>query len=365
MKKILIIPILCFLAISCSQDKKAKLEKLREQHDKIAEQIMQLEKEIGNENGTKDEKATQISYIEIAYTPFDHYIEVQGKIDGEENVSVSPQTIGTITSINVREGETVKRGQILAHLDDAVMKKSITELDSSLSYITHLYNKQKYLWDQKIGSEIQYLTAKNNKENLENRKKTLKEQMDLYHIVSPINGTIEEIPVKIGQSVAPGITAFRVINLSRVKIVADVAEAYSAKLRTGNIVKIYFPDLDKELHSKISFASKYINTTNRTFAVESRLENPSNEYRANMLAVIKINDYHSDSAIVIPVNSIQRVDGKEYVFVANSQTARKKEITTGKTYNGYAEILNGLKKGDKLITIGYQDLEDGEKIISK
>lgn len=365
MKKILIIPILCLLVISCSQDKKSKLDKLKKQHDEIAEQIKVLEKEITAEGGGKAEKATEISFNEIGLTTFDHYLEVQGRIDGEENVSVGPKTIGTITSIDVKEGEIVKKGQVLAHMDDAVMKKSIAELDSSLTYVTNLYNKQKKLWDQKIGSEVQYLTAKNSKESLDNKMRTLKEQLDMYKVVSPINGTIEDIPVKIGQSVAPGITVFRVVNLNKVKIVADIAETYSSKLKTGNIVKIYFPDLDKELESKISFASKYINTVNRTFVVEARLDNPSDEYRANMIAVIKINDYHVDSTIAIPVNSIQKIDGKEYVYLVDGKKAKKTEITTGKTYNGIAEILSGLKKGDKLISVGYQDLEDGEKIISK
>lgn len=365
MKKIFIIPLICLAMISCSTDKKTQLEKLKKEYTELADKIKVLEKEIAAEGGVKTEKSTEVSTIEIELTSFDHYLEVQGRIDGDENVAVSPKTIGVITSIDVKEGEAVKKGQVLAHLDDAVMKKSIAELDSTLTYATNLYNKQKNLWNQKIGSEVQYLTAKNTKESLESKKKTLKEQLDMYKIVSPINGTIEDIPVKIGQSAAPGIPAFRVVNLNKVKVVSDVAETYSAKLKTGYKVKIYFPDLDKEIDAKITFASKYINTINRTFVVESKLDNPSDEYRANMIAVVKINDYHADSVIVIPVNALQKIDGKEYVYLNAGGKATKTLVTTGKSYNGYTEILSGLKKGDKLISVGYQNLEDGEMISSK
>lgn len=365
MKKIFIIPLICLAMISCNSDKKAQLEKLKKEYSDLGDKIKTLEKEIAAEGGAKTEKSTEVTTIDIDITPFDHYLEVQGKIDGDENVSVSPKTIGIITSIEVKEGQAVTKGQVLAHIDDAVMKKSIAELDSTLVYATNLYNKQKKLWDQKIGSEVQYLTAKNTKESLESKKKTLKEQLDMYKIISPINGTVEEIPIKIGQSAAPGIAAFRVVNLSKVKVVSDIAETYSAKIKNGNNVKIYFPDLDKEIDAKITFASKYINAINRTFVVESKLTNTSDEYRANMVAVVKINDYHVDSAIVIPVNAIQNIDSKDYVYLSVSGKATKTQITTGKTYNGYTEVLSGLKKGDKLISVGYQNLEDGEKISVK
>jgi multidrug efflux pump subunit AcrA (membrane-fusion protein) len=155
------------------------------------------------------------------------------------------------------------------------------------------------------------------------------------------------------------------VNLSKVKVTADVAEAYSAKLRTGNEVKINFPDLDKEITSRISFASKFINTVNRTFLVEMNLNNNDESYRANMVAVIKINDYHADSATVAPVNVVQKLNGDNYVFIAeknssNKYAAKKMKVKIGQTYNGNSEILDGLKEGDKIITLGYQNIEDGQ-----
>jgi len=366
MKKILLFAVISLFALSCNSDKKSKLEKLKKQYDEIAVQIKNLEKDIAKGEGKSLDKIAEVSVTDLKAEEFNHYIEVQGKIDGDENVTVSSKMPGVVTDINVKEGQGVIKGQVLAQLDDAVLRQSLSTLDSSLVFVTNLYNKQKKLWDQKIGSEVQYLTAKNNKESIENNIKTIKEQLAQMNIVSPINGTIEEIPIKVGQVVSPGVTtAFRVVNLLKVKVVADIAEAYSAKLKTGNEVTINFPDLNKEIISKISFSSKYINTVNRTFTVEVRLDNSSEEYRANMIAVLKINDYHANSAIVISVDLIQKMNGEDYVYVAeknssNKYTAKKNKVKTGQTYNGYTEILDGLKEGEKIITVGYQNVEDGQ-----
>jgi membrane fusion protein, multidrug efflux system len=366
MKKITLIAIMSLLIFSCKTDNKSKLEKLRKQHDEIAQEIKDLEKVMAKEDGKDSSKIAIVGVMDLKVEEFKHYLEVQGKIDGDQNVAVSPKMMGVITSIDVKEGEAVTKGQVLAHIDDAVLKQSLATLDSTLVYYTNLYNKQKRLWDQKIGSEVQYLSARNNKENYENLIKSTKEQIAMAKIVSPINGTIEEIPIKVGQTVTPGVTtAFRVVNLAKVKVMAEIAEAYSAKLKTGNNVVISFPDLDKEITSKISFASKYINTVNRTFTVEVRLDNNDEEYRANMIAVVKINDYSADSAIVVPVNIIQKMNDADYVYIAEKNNAKnyiakKINVKLGHTYNGYTEILEGLKQGEKIITAGYQNLEDGQ-----
>jgi len=366
MKKILLFSLSALLILSCNPDKKAKLEKLKTQHDEIAEQIKTIEKEIALETGKTIDKITEVSVLDLKAEEFNHYLEVQGKIDGEENVSVSPKMMGVVTSINVKEGQDVTKGQVLAQLDDAILKRSLASLDSTYLFVNNLYLKQKKLWDEKIGSEVQYLTAKNTKESVENNIKTLKEQMLSAQIISPINGTVEEIPIKIGQAVTPGVTtAFRVVNLSKVKVLAEVAESYSAKLKTGNDVKIFFPDLDKEVISKISFSSKYINAVNRTFTVEVRLDKVDESYRANMIAVVKINDYHADSAFIVPVNIIQKISDENYIYLAEKNTAnkyvaKKVKVELGQTYNGYAEIIKGIKEGDKCIINGYQNLEDGQ-----
>ena len=243
------------------------------------------------ENTNSMNQIVYVSVKPLSLTEFNHYLEVQGKIDGDDNVAVSPRNMGVVTKIYVSNGDHVNKDQLLAQLDDEVLVKSQKELQSSLNFATDMYEKQKNLWDKKIGSEVQYLTAKNNKESLENKMVTLKDQIDMMRIKSPIEGNVEDVPIKIGQSVAPGMPAFRVINFSHVKVVAEVAEGYSAKIRTGDDVIIYFPDLEKEIKAKITFSSKYINPINRTFIVEVRLNPNEIEARANLIAVIRINDY--------------------------------------------------------------------------
>jgi len=366
MKKSLFILGLLTVAIACSSpDKKAKLEKLKKEHDQIAGQIAALEKEL---NAGDKTQVTMVSVQRLILQPFDHYIEVQGRIDGNENIGVSPRTAGVVTRVIVKEGETVKKGQVLAEMDADVLKRNLSDLQNQLSFVTDLYEKQKALWDQKIGSEVQYLTAKNNKESIENKIASLKDQISMSSITAPIDGTVEDIPIKVGQMAAAGIPAFRLINFARAKAVADVGEAYSSKIKTGDQVKIFLPDFNDELQQKVTFASKFINPTNRTFIVEVELP-PSAKmvYRANMIAVIRIKDYSDASTIAISQNFIQssRNEGL-YVYIAKDENgkkvARKTSVKTGVTYNGLTEILSGLKDGDNLINAGYKDLYDGQVI---
>jgi membrane fusion protein (multidrug efflux system) len=366
MKKSLFILGLLIVAIACSSpDKKAKLEKLKKEHDQVSAQIVALEKEL---NTTDKTPVTIVSVQPLIIQPFEHYIEVQGRIDGNENIGVSPRTAGVVTRVIVKEGETVKKGQALAELDADVLKRNLSDLQSQLTYVTDLYEKQKALWDQKIGSEVQYLSAKNNKESIENKIASLKDQISMSSITSPIDGTVEDIPIKVGQLAVAGVPAFRVINFAKAKAVADVGEAYSSKIKTGDQVKIFLPDFNDELQQKVTFASKFINPTNRTFVVEVELPPSVNlVYRANMIAVIRIKDYSNSSTIAISQNFIQSSkDEGLYVFLAKDENgkkvARKTFLKTGVTYNGLTEILSGLKDGDKLITAGYKDLYDGQVI---
>jgi RND family efflux transporter MFP subunit len=366
MKKVPFILGLLIIAIACSSpDKQATLEKLKKEHDQVSTQIATLEKELNTKDKTP---ATIVSIQSLTTQPFDHYIEVQGRIDGNENIGVSPRTAGVVTRVIVKEGDNVKKGQALAEMDADVLKRNLTDLQSQLKYLTDLYEKQKALWDQKIGSEVQYLTAKNNKESIENKIASLKDQISMSSITSPIDGTVEDIPIKVGQQAVTGVPAFRVINFSKVKAVADVGEAYSAKIRTGDQVKIFLPDFNVELQQNVTFASKFINPTNRTFNVEVELPPSTNMiYRANMIAVIRIKDYSNASTIAISQNFIQSSkDEGLYVYLAKEENskkvARKTYIKTGVTYNGLTEILSGLKEGDKLITAGYKDLYDAQVI---
>lgn len=366
MRKSLLFLGIVSLLISCGgpQDKEARLEQLKKKRDQLSIEIMNLEKEIypgGKEN------IMTVRIDTLHDQPFSHFIEVQGYIDGNENIGVSPRTPGVVNRIYVTEGDHVTKGEVLAELDADVLKQTLNELKNQLDFATELYSKQKALWDQKIGSEVQYLTAKNNKEALENKIATIEDQIKMSKITSPIDGTIEEIPIKVGQMAAVGYPAFRVVNFSKAKAVADVGESYTDKIQTGDQVQIYLPDLNKELEERVSFSSKYIDPINRTFTVEVGLPSNHFTFRANMIAVLRIKDYFNPSAIAIPQNYIQlsRNEG-QYVFVVSmeegNKVARKRAITTGITYNGLTEIVSGLRDGDVIITAGYKDLYDGQPI---
>ncbi len=365
MKRILVMLSLLIAFSACNRnvDKKAQLEKLMKEHDKISEQIKQLQDELALTDN-QNKKIVNVKVAAVIPSVFKHYIEVQGKIDGDENIAISARAAGVVTSINVTEGQKVSKGQLLGLLDAQVLYTSLADMETQLDYVTDIYNRQKNLWDQKIGSEVQYLTAKNNKESLENKIKTLKGQIDMSRITSPINGTIEEIPIKVGQSIAPGTPTFRVVNFDKIKVVADVAEAYSPLIKSNDSVLIFFPDFNTEISTKLSFSSKFINTLNRTFAVEAYLNSFKYEVRANMVAVLKINDYKAPNAISIPANVIQKSMNQQFVYIVavdkGKKIAKKQVVTTGMTYNGLCEILSGLKAGDQVITTGYQDLNEND-----
>lgn len=367
MKKLFfVVGILIFLSGCGSPDKKAQLEKLKKEHDNIAVQISNLEKELYPSGNTT---VTNVTVEPLAKTLFDHFIEVQGRIDGNENIAISPRSPGVVIKILVKEGDFVKKGQLLAELDADVAKQNLKELQTQLAFATDMFDRQKALWDQKIGSEAQYLDIKNKKESVENRIAALKEQINMSSITSPIDGTVEDIPIKVGQmaSAANPQPAFRIINFTRAKAVADVGEAYSAKINTGDQVRIFLPDYNEEIQQRVTFASKFINPTNRTFNVEIELPSNNRIFRANMIAVIRIKDYSNPSTIAIPQNYIQSSkDEGLYTFIAKEENgkkiARKVFIKSGVTYNGLTEITEGLNAGDKIITAGYKDLYDGQVI---
>ncbi len=363
-KLILSIAAISILASCGNSDKQAQIDKLKKQRSEIDAQIKILESELSGSN-KENMKTKSVLINTLDYQPFQHYIEVQGKVDGDENVVVSAKMGGAVSKIMVKVGDNVTMGQVLAELDNQVILQGMEEVKTALNFASTMYDKQKNLWEQKIGTEVQYLSAKSNKESLEKKLATLQEQLEMMQLKSPINGTVDGIDIKIGQITMPGMPAIRVVNFSNLKVKAEVAESYSLKVKKGNEVIIYFPDMKKEVRSVIGYSTKMINNTTRTFMVESPLENDS-EYQLNMIAVLKIVDYKQDSSIVVPLNLIQNTDGSDYVYVAVNEggktIAKKRIISVGQFYNGIVEIKSGLNKGDKLIVTGFQDLNDGTLI---
>jgi len=348
------------LFVACANpSKEDQLKKLKQEKAKLDAQITVLEKETSKGDTLRKKKTVVITTVQDSV--FEHYIDVQGNVDARENVNVSSRIPGVITGIFVKEGQAVSKGQVLAQVDDQIMRANLAELRTQLDLANTLFQKQQNLWNQKIGSEVQYLNAKNQKESLERKMATLQDQMAQAKIISPINGTVDALISKLGDNAAPGSTSFRVVNNSNLRVLANIAEAYSGKVKTGDVVVLNFPDIDKQIRTKVGFAARVIDPLSRTIKVEVPLQ-PDPALRPNMMAQIKIIDYRAPKAIVIPVNVIQYSLGKPYVIVAQNGIAKRREIELGRTYNDKAEIKSGLQPGENIVTVGYQGLNDNDLI---
>jgi RND family efflux transporter MFP subunit len=274
-----------------------------------------------------------------------------------------------ITQIRVKPGDEVSKGQVLAETDASTMLQQLSDLETNLNLVTQIFIKQQNLWNQNIGTELQFLQAKTNKLSLEKKVGLMREQIRMTKIISPINGTVDAVNVKVGQTVAPGLAAINVVNFSHLKVKAELAETYSNRIKEGNTVQIFFPDINDSISAKVSYASKSINPMSRTFTVEVPLANNKN-LRPNMVAKLKIKDYVSiKPTIVIPVKFIQKGVEESYVLIAKNGKAVKKKVLVGKEYNGLAEIIsgteNGVTDGDLLIIEGYDLINDGDPISLK
>ena len=287
-------------------------------------------------------------------------------MDAHESVAVTSKIPGALKRVLIDNGDVVRRGQLLAEIEDAVLVKSRQEVEGQLAVATDLFNRQKSLWEQNIGSEVQYIQAKNNKESLERALETMQANWAMTKIYAPQSGTVDMVMLKAGQAIAPGVPLCNILNMDKLLVKGEVTEAYLSKVKKGDVVQVYFPDLEKEVSTKISYVSKSINPTNRTFTIEAALG--KGDYRANQIAVLKIVDYENQKALTIPVNLIQTGEAGQYVLVLeptgnpNEGIVKRVAIEQGQNYSGYVEIKSGLKEGDKLITTGFQDVNVGETV---
>jgi RND family efflux transporter MFP subunit len=367
MKKLFLIPILAISIIACNSgggDKQAELDNLKKEEAEIKSKIAALEAELSANDTTQ--KGIAVAVEQLKLSVFKNYIDVQGRVDADENVALSTEIPGTITKINVKVGDEVHTGQVLAETDAKAINQQVSDLQTNMDLVNQIYEKQKNLWDQKIGTEVQFLQAKTNKESMEKKMGALQEQLRMTKIISPINGTVDAVDVKIGQAAAPGMPAIRVINYSNLKVKADVAETYASKIKKGSEVVVYFPDMNDSVVSKVNFVARAINPASRTFLVEVLLDNKK-EYHPNMVARLNVNDYMSaQPIIVIPVRTIQKDENNaSFVYVADNGVAKKHIITLGKEYNGKVEVLAGLNENDLLVTLGYDVVNEGDAIAYK
>lgn len=349
------------------EGKKEELAKLKSEQTATEQKIKLLEKEIAKLDPVKAQEAKTKPVTVATLNPetFRHYVELQGTVDAKNNVMVTPKSGGAVTKMYVKEGDNVKSGTVIAKIDDSILRESIEELKTQLTLITTLYEKQKNLWDQKIGTELQYLQAKNNKESLEKKLVTLNTQLSQSNVISPMAGVVDQVNVKVGELASPGMGVVRIVNLSNLKVAAKVADTFAASVKKGDEVIVKFPDLNKEYRARISFVSTTVDPLSRTFTIEANL--PSDRsIKPNMMAQVQINDAIRKDALVIEQNYVQSTENGEVVYVAvsegNKKIARARKVKTGLSYNGKVEILEGLASGDQVITLGYQDVSDGQPI---
>lgn len=353
-------------ACSKSVDKKQELADLKKQAADINQKIASLEKELGSSKKEENNQTIAVSVTPLVGQDFKHFVESQGSVVAENTVLVSPQTGGAILSLPVVVGQNVSKGQLIATLDNSILKESMEEIKNQLGLAKTLFEKQKTLWDQQIGTEVQFLSAKANKEALEKRLVTLKAQLSMSRVVAPISGTIEIVRQKAGEMASPGMPIVQIVNLGKLKITAKVSDTYVGSVRVGDPITVKFPDINKEIPARISVVSKMVNPLTRTFDIEAAIPNAGNELKPNQLAVININDVTKTKAIVIDENLIQKTEKGSLVYVAveegGKKIAKAKIVTLGLSYNGQVEVVSGLQVGEQLITQGYQDLVDGQAV---
>lgn len=342
-------------------DKKAELEQLRKQQAELTKKIKELEASL-NLSGENKGKTVQVEVAQLAKQLFTHQVEIAGKVESDRDILLTAKAAGSVTRIHVVRGQRVRKGALLATQEADVLIKNLQAINTNLSLATELFDKQKKLWEQKIGTEVQYLSAKTQKESLESQKAALIEQIEFTKIKAPIDGIVDDVFAKEGESLAPGMPAFRVVNNSSYKVTAEMGEGYIAKVKQGDGVELFFPDINKTIKAKIGVVGGIVDPVNRTFGIEIPLKNPDPFVKPNMITYVKIQDYKNPSAIVVPINVIQHSENGNYVFVADKGKAVKKDVEVGKTYLNNAEVKSGLTDSEKLITIGYQELVDGQPV---
>ncbi|WP_139924775.1 efflux RND transporter periplasmic adaptor subunit [Hymenobacter sp. DG01] len=350
------------------KDPKAELAKLKQEQAANQAKIAELEAKAGPTANAVI--TTPVSVIKVAPESFKSYLEVQGRVDFDQNATVSARAAGTLTSLRVQRGDRVSKGQTLATVDASVLEASIAELRTRMDLARVVYEKQDRLWKQEIGTEIQYLQAKNNYQALQRNLASLNQQRALYNVVAPFGGTVDDVLPKLGETVAPGAPVVKLLSGSgNGKIVVDVSEAYAARIKAGDKALVTIPDLGgEEMSATVRVVTSTINPTSRTFTTELRLDNPgkAGQLRPNMVVNVRIQNYARQNATVLPVDLVQKDEQNSYVLVVgakgNQKVAAKRIIQTGNTYNGKVEVTSGLQPGDQVISAGYQNLNEGQAV---
>ncbi|WP_273273058.1 efflux RND transporter periplasmic adaptor subunit [Maribacter polysiphoniae] len=385
MKKIFLTLITLLLVMSCGNNQgksidelisegdlkaiRAKKSEISEQQKVLEEEAKKLDSVIAKLGG--EEKLPLVTTITAKNQSFVHYLELQGEVKTKQNVLIYPEMSGTLEKIYVKKGQRVSKGQLLAKIDDGGLSSQLEQLKTQAELNKTTFERQKRLWDQKIGSEIQYLQAKTNFEASENAVKQLESQLGKSTIRAPFNGILDDVIKDQGTVVSPGpgSEVFRIVNLSNMYIEVDVPETYLGQIAKGKEAVVYFPVLGDSVMTKIRETGNFINPSNRSFSIEIPVPNKNGLIKPNLTARVKLNDYTNANAILIPQSIIsENASGEQYAYVSsepndkNEAVVTRSIIKTGKTQNGMIEVLSGIESGNQIINEGARTVKNGQKV---
>jgi RND family efflux transporter MFP subunit len=377
MKKIAVLTILSFVLFACGNKENNQsieslietknIKALNEKKTALQAEIAKIEAGLATLDVKKEEALVTVATIKD--TIFNHYLDIQGSVDTKENILIQPEFSGTLTSLTVKAGDRVSKGQILGRVDDAGMSQQLASAENQYSLAKTTYERQKNLWDKKIGSEIQFLQAQTQMISAQKAVAQIKAQLSKTVIRAPFSGTIDEIFAEKGQVVAPSPQGLmRIVNLGNMYVSTTVPESYIGKLKVGDQVDVYLTSLNKTYKGKVRQVGNFINPNNRSFGIEVSLPNPDNLLRPNQVAKLKIVDYVNKNAIVVPTGVIQKDGtGSNYVYVVQESngktgTAKKVIVEIGKSSENVTEIVSGLSANDIIVVEGVNSISNGMKL---
>ena len=378
MKKIFILTTISMLIFSCGKKddntnidalvKSKNLISIKAKRDLLQKDLAKLDEALANLDTKKAEEAL-VSVMTLKDTIFNHYLEVQGNVETKQNILIQPELPGNLVALNVKAGQRVSKGQVLAKTDDGGMGQQLASVENQYNLAKTTFERQKNLWNQKIGSEIQFLQAQTQMIGLQKSVLQMKAQLSKTLITAPFTGVIDEVFVERGQIVGPSAQGLmRIVNLSNMYITTEVPETYIGKLKVGSTVNVSLASLGKNYLGRVRQVGSNINPSNRSFGIEVSVPNPENLLRPNQVAKLQIIDYTRKNAIVVPTNVIlSNGDGTKYVYLAensNGKTATSKKviITIGQSSGNVTEILSGIKVNDVIVTEGLNTITEGTKL---
>lgn len=383
MKKISFLILTLLVVASCSENQKQSidelvatdnLEEIRKRKAELDAELIALSEDLKKlEDKIKildpQMKVPLITTYKVEEKAFKHYIELQGNVSTDQNIVIYPEFSGVLTRVLVKEGQRVSKGQSLAKIDDGGLGQQLAQMQIQADLAKTTFERQERLWNQNIGSEIQYLQAKSNYESQEQAISQMKKQIGKTIVKAPFSGTIDQVITDQGSVVSPGISPlFRIINLNEMYVETDVPESYLANVVPGKDVALFFPVLNKTMNAKVRQAGNFINPANRTFRVEVAVNNAEGMIKPNLTAKLKINDYSNDKALLIPQSIIsENAEGDQYVYTISSNddgktVANRVIIATGKTDGDFIEVLSGLENGSEIIDEGARSVKDGQSV---